>query len=241
MKKTPALTLMSSILLLGATHGASSTVPLTGCLTLHIREAMALNKERRPKYAALSGDASWYVSNQLIFGEWLSSFLVRKMEREALKYQRAGVPILCDEISPMANAPAFQEEIKPPLNPPARLPRIDTRKMKQEIKTEFEQSGFLGVASKVKSEIKNLSSYPEYHCMLRHTLESILITAQLAPRHDKLAQETGLPSPLYISWRFIRSQLNILGNVHRLDRDAFPIQARGIPILCQDVPPIPTE
>jgi hypothetical protein len=56
-----------------------------------------------------------------------------------------------------------------------------------------------------------------------------------------MARERGMPSPEPLLSILLRAHLWGLGPAGALDRRARPIQQRGIPILVQDLPPIPAE
>src|SRR5215207_3680309 len=73
----------------------------------HLREAIALNRERAPRYAALSDGASRPISRGLIAAEYLLLPVARWFDRRAASYHRAGIPLLEDLFVPMALTPAF--------------------------------------------------------------------------------------------------------------------------------------
>ncbi|MCM2280349.1 MAG: hypothetical protein NDI61_00725 [Bdellovibrionaceae bacterium] len=63
-------------------------------------------------------------------------------------------------------------------------------------------------------------------------------SARLASRHAAAATALGLPSSAPLSREFIEWQILGISVATDLDTDASSIQAQGVPILCQDVPPI---
>ena len=90
---------------------AAPTQPLSGSYTKaferHLREAIALNQARAPRYAALSGGASLPISRKLILAERLLLPLAWALDRWARPYHAADVPVLADVFEPMRRAPAF--------------------------------------------------------------------------------------------------------------------------------------
>ncbi|HLL48487.1 MAG TPA: hypothetical protein VK399_17425, partial [Longimicrobiaceae bacterium] len=92
-----------------------------------------------------------------------------------------------------------------------------------------------------RAELAALEAVPCYHCMLRHLLESMLRVTSLAPTHAARAEAAGMKSTAGLSRLVLRLHLFALVDAAKLDVVAAPIQARGIPILCQDVPPISPE
>jgi hypothetical protein len=91
-----------------------------------------------------------------------------------------------------------------------------------------------------------LADYPRFFCMGRHLVESLVRIAALAPRYEETRiQRKVKSSPLPISRGLIESHLTLLATTGEavgqpgLDTWAAPLQAKGIPIICNDVPPIP--
>ena len=74
--------------------------------------------------------------------------------------------------------------------------------------------------------------------MLRHLVESALRVANVAEHHAALAEAAGLPSPRRLLSLLLQMHLWGFSFAARLDDEAAPLQAAGLPILCQDVPAI---
>ena len=86
---------------------------------------------------------------------------------------------------------------------------------------------------------EDLEDYPNFHCMVRHLLESMLRISNLAPIHEREATELGLPPTRDLSWTLVRMHTLVLTEAVEVDGLAAPLQAEGLPIICRDVPPIP--
>jgi len=69
-------------------------------------------------------------------------------------------------------------------------------------------------------------------------LESALRSSNLAPVYVEMARQIPMKSPADLSWFLIRLHLMALGGCAELDALSAPLQAQGIPIIGQDVPPI---
>lgn len=67
--------------------------------------------------------------------------------------------------------------------------------------------------------------------MIRHFLESIRRVAGLAPTYGVRT--------MFISKQMLWAHVRSLKKASELDQMAAPLQAEGLPILCQDVPYIP--
>ncbi len=96
-------------------------VPFTArakpCFTEHLREATAVNRDRMPRYAALTADRSLAVSRALIQSEEISFVPAWWLEREAEPFQAAGVPILCADFVSIKLVPPFGEHAEEPFPP----------------------------------------------------------------------------------------------------------------------------
>ena len=205
----------------------------------HLREAIALNRERAPRYASLSGGASLVVSWALIASEVMLLPVARWFDRRAEVYHRAGVPLLESMFVPMSGALPFL-----PTRPAAArakdAPAPQPTAIRARVIAAYRASSFAGAAAALEHELAALADTPGTDCMLRHLLESAYRVAELAPNHIALAQERGLRSPAKLLAVLFRMHLWGLYAASLLDRRALPLQARGIAILAQDLPPIPS-
>jgi hypothetical protein len=203
----------------------------------HLREAIALNSTRAPLYATLSAGRSRRISRTLLWSERALLPVARWFDRRAEPYHRAGIPLLHDVFVSMEGTPAFLPRLGPVPGPPRLRP--DGRAAGREVARAFRAAGFDGAAATLARHLGALEEEPEFHCMLRHLLESTRRIALVAPGLHRLAGRRGLASPLPLLSRLLRVHLWGCGAAGRLDRLALPLQADGLPILCRDVPPIP--
>jgi hypothetical protein len=205
----------------------------------HLREAIALNRDRAPRYAALSGGASHPISYALIASEYLLLPVARWFDRRAAPYHEAGVPLLEDLFVPMASAPAFGSirfiEVKTEGGALAPQPSA----IRQRVAKAYRAGSFAGAAPALAAELDALRDAPLTDCLLRHLLESIHRLATIAPHHIERCGARGLPSPAPLLAQLFWMHLWGLAPAAALDRRARPLQLRGIPILAQDLPPIP--
>ena len=211
-----------------------------GCFETHLRDAIELNQTRVEPYAEWSNDESRAVSRLLISSEKSLLPLARLYDRKAQRFQKHGVSILCDELIPMSEAPRL-EGTRPPSGPlpDAWLKSNPARRWTRSIRQALRSEGFAGAFTQSQLALDEAKLHPSYLCMARHILESIARAATLAPIHARQAQAKGLPSTEPLSKDFIRLQLWGLEFSTTLDRKASPLQAQGVPIVCNDVPPIP--
>ena len=209
-----------------------------GAFEGHLREAIALNRDRAPRYAELSGGASLPVSRRLIAAETLLLPVARWFDRRAEPYHRAGVPLLAALFVPMAQAPAYGS-VAAVVGVTGKRADVRPGTIRRRVGRDHRDGAFPAAAAALEREVAALSDAPEYDCLVRHLLESALRLATLAPDLVALALEQGLPSPAPLLARLFRLHLWGLGPAASLDRRARPLQARGITILAADLPPIP--
>ena len=212
----------------------------SGCMELHLREALALNKARMPLYSELTGGRSRGISRRLIWSERLALPAAWYIDRLARRYQAQGIAVVCDDFEPMDRTPAFRARIE---NPPplSSFTPADARRIKRAVQRAQSSGGFAAASAALHEEIEALGETPAFNCMTRHLLESALRISNGARRYAADAQARGVASPVRLSRALLTLHLYTLGEAARLDRRAAPIQAEGIPIICQDVPPIPPE
>lgn len=212
---------------------------IAGPFEAHLRDAIALNRERAPRYAALSHGASMSISRSLIAAEWLLLPVARWFDRRAAPYERAGIPLMQDCFVPMSDVPPFMASRPwpPAASPPA--PATPSRSRRR-IRSAFRNGSFAAAADAVEDELRVLAAAPG-HAMLRHLLESARRIATVAPAHVSAAEVQGLPSPAPLLGRLLLLHLLGLETAMRLDRRAHVLQRQGIPILEQDLPPIPAR
>jgi hypothetical protein len=205
----------------------------------HLEEAIRLNRERMPLYSRLTGGASEPISRRLIRWERWALPVARWVDRRARPYAARGIGVVADDFVPMADVPEFRERAADPPLPWSEFRPADARRIRRSVGRALAEGGFAGAAAALREELATLEAAPCYHCMLRHLLESMLRVAVLAPGHAARAEAAGMRSTAGLSRLLLRLHLLALADAAKLDALAAPIQARGVPILCQDVPPIP--
>jgi hypothetical protein len=207
------------------------------CMAEHLREAIAQNEARRPLYAAASGGESERVSNLMIALERSSLVLAPRVDEPAAPYHAAGIPVVCDGVVSMSRAPRFE-----PLVVGAIAEAFSARNgdaMAAELREALGRSGPEGAATLALRMIDELAATPHRHCMVRHVLESVARIGLLAPLHERLARRAKVPSTLALEEDLLRAHFGGLGAAAYIDTIAAPLQARGVPVVCNDVPAIP--
>ena len=207
------------------------------CMALHLREALEQNRTRLPLYAAQTQGASERISKRLIALEELSLALAPRIDEPSVAYHEVGIPIVCDAVVPMAATPAF-EAVNVAGVAEAFAP-IDGDAIAHSLRASLTHAGPEAAAVEAIRWLEKLQNTPHRHCMVRHVLESVARMGLLYPSHEQLARVRNMPSPLGLEEDMLRAHFAGLGMAASLDRDAAPLQARGVPILCNDLPVIP--
>ncbi len=209
------------------------------CAAAHLWDAIALNKARMPVYAELSDRDSKALSRILITSEYAALLAAYPFEHQARYFWQHDIPILCKDFVSMHTVkpieglldayPPTLKEFSPP----------DGVKLQRELETLYRAQGFTGLHRRITDVIADLSDEPRFLCMTRHVLESAARIAWLAPQYDQLAAEKGLRKrPSDLSHAVLVLHLKSVPLAVAVDKRAAPLAARGLGIICDDVPSI---
>jgi hypothetical protein len=229
--------LFTSFLLLISSLGHAKFSDVKPCLSDHIYEALTLNQERMPLYSELSQGRSKVVSDRLISMERKLSLKTPLADAVAVPFQLAGVRILCDDLIDMAKVPNFKASNGKDSLENFRAPNIS--EIHSRLKELYRNQDMAGVFAYTDHLVEEELNVPRYNCLVRHMLESIRRVAALAPIHNQKALEKLNTSSLFLSWGAIKTHIGLLVESAEIDKLAAPLQADGLPIICQDVPFIP--
>lgn len=207
----------------------------------HLLEAIALNKERKERYAKLTGGKSIRYSNILIWSERLALISALFFDLIGNYYQRRGVKFIQAAFVEMSLAPVFQERYPAEINYQTALELVSTKPLHQLISKQLKNNDFQGVVDSCNYYLEILSTQPAYYCMLRHLIESIRRIAFLQPLHAKKCKDLDIRTPIRTTKFLLRSHLLLLNPGEKFDLKIASIQQTGVPILYQDLPPIGLE
>lgn len=209
------------------------------CFTHHLTEALSLNRTRSLQYARLTYGRSLFLSAELMSTEVTGLIPAQILEFQASRFQKAGIPILCDDFVSMELTPKFSATSGTTLPNRTEFVEIEVARWNKELRKAWETDGYPGLQSATLQKIELLSKQKKVNCLVRHVLESLARIAFLAPKYSEAAVKKGLAnSPLSISNELVEIHLRSLWVFHKLDGQALSFQLEGIPILCQDVPHI---
>lgn len=205
--------------------------------SLHVQEAIKINKERLSLYAKLSKGKSVKVSLSLIAMEEALLPLARILDLRAHHFMKNGVPLLEREIVPMT-LPPFETALTPLSLTPVSIDHSD---MIGQLQLALKEEDYDELYSIADTAVEELNRAPKTNCLTRHFMESIRRAAHYAPFHILKAKEQQLRTPKNIIRDFVRLHFLGLRWAKLIDAMALETQEMGIPIICQDVPEIAAQ
>lgn len=210
------------------------------CFFRHIQEASDLNLIRKPIYSKLTGGYTAEISDRLIQLEQGMYLPVLLMDRLAQKYHAKGVRFLCNELKEMKLTPALPKNLPLKSAPePKSFKNLNIRKMQNELQTGLDQ-GFEELLIVIEKYLHTLENEPRVNCLVRHFLESIRSFAEWNSIYKSQLPAYDFSKLQRLNKLIISSHIYYLSESHALDELALNVQIFGVPILCQDVPAIPS-
>jgi len=203
----------------------------------HLKEAMELNRERRELYRIDGNSDAAKVMNKLILLEKIMLPFTYSLDRSVKKLQAAGMGMWCDDLVSMQTVPVYQASSDVPANsyiaPNAKTLKALKRKMKK-----FELSQSQDLYTEISQLILVDLSDHHYNCLTRHFLESAAKSLAATKERVEIVPPE-LEADLDRATKKLIKQLGMsLSYAQKIDQSAAPIQARGVPVLCQEMPPI---
>ncbi len=210
----------------------------------HLKEAIAINRERKKIYAEMTGRRSLCISWALIFFETGALAAAGWVDRQASKFHKIGIPIIEGNIVPMLSLP-FPDA--PPLYRGRATKEVLSslkgvlKKYRRSMKEDLKRNDFISVAERsyeLLQEIRRIEEGQGCHfAMTRHLIESIGFAALHAPGYAEASSN----ATVSLSKKFIQMQVFGLACGLCLDKKAQALHGMGAGILVNDVPHIPFE
>lgn len=207
----------------------------------HLHEATQLNLKRAPLYAKLTNNKSFPLSQELVLMESLSKALTFNIDRKANTYMEKGIKLFDDDLVDMSLTPDFQNHFPNNEKPISQI----NLTMEPYIKSWMKAVDENHLDSLYEEAIVLLNAgvlkHKNQNCLARHFVESIARSIMNQEMHREQARSKSMNDPKPLLDKFLKIQIFGLRWASSLDRRAYTIQASGIPIFCQDVPPIQYE
>jgi hypothetical protein len=210
-----------------------------GPIHKHLSDATKINRARALKYARLSGGKSFLLSYQLIGMENLAKIVTSSIDKKSLKYEQAGVALFSNDLVNMSYTPEFSPTFGE-LGPPKTRITIELREIRKTMLDFFSEENFCEI---YRMSLSLLEEGPlkerNQNCLTRHFVESIARSVLNYEAHRVKAREHGMDDPKPLLLSFLRTQISSLRWAYSLDKRAYSIQEKNIPLFCNDVPAIP--
>lgn len=204
------------------------------CFKNHVKESIAINKDRKKLYSKLTDGKSDRVFGELIAYERLTLIPATFYDLKVLKYQKEGIDLFCKEFLPLNHSP-MQDEA--PRNFPQETFSIINWKQIQRNTSLALDSGDVAEVKKVSLQaLVELQSQPSYYCLTRHFIESIYRFAHFLPLRRAQAKAKGLKDPKNIIFSVMKTHTQGLRGSFAIDVKSRPIQENGIPMICAEMP-----
>lgn len=219
-----------------------------GCFEKHLQEALVVNQGRQETYKNLLEKAghknllstSERVSQTLIWSEKLSLFTASQyFDFHSQPFQKNGINIVCEDFIKLDETTI--EEAKLWESPP-NLEQFQSPEVKSKLEAWSQLADrleFVQLSDLVGDELIPYLKNKQFNCMYRHILESLLRIVNKATDYKEQAQEAGVSSPEWLSRDLAWVHIFALPFAVDLDEIAAPLQAKGLSIICHDVPEIP--
>ena len=209
----------------------NATAAESNCFSRHLSDSIRVNYASKAYYHKLTQGASDAAFNSLISAELLVYPLARAIDFKVRHYQREGIDLWCKEFIDLSPAP-----VRVFVKPTRRFEIFDDSFYKQALRSALQAKDHQTVMGLSQQALGSLQDQPDFHCMTRHLFESIYRIAYFIPQRNSEAKDKGLKSPQVLMFELMGLHLKALKRTSRIDQLAAPIQAQGIPIICDQIP-----
>ncbi len=212
---------------------------------MHLAEAQVVNNFRAPIYrekiGALGGDLglkllSRFISNKLVLFENLTeSKFASEFDDVAASYEtRVGFNLTCAAFVSMNDIGSIERPAELPIAEPVKHPVI---KWTADLNSLSKKRDDLALLSKINNHLETIGNSP-FDCMVRHVMESTRRLVELKVIHrDSIHDYPEFANEID---KLIGQHIFAIPGAGLLDSQAVPIHRLGVPIICNDVPAIPS-
>ncbi|GLR18673.1 hypothetical protein [Portibacter lacus] len=203
----------------------------------HIKEAIALNRKRKPYYARMTNGQSASLSSSLIFMERLVIPIASYFDWRALKFNKKGIPIVKNDFVPM--------QVKAMDTMPKYTAALTDKILSDEQRKVISYLAELSLTSELNNIHDITLAYYEtvqeselehqvHFAMLLHMLESVILIARNGLEYD--AQSKGQTKSL--TMKLIKIHKIAIRNALKIDRRANLFHQENVGIIINDLPKI---
>lgn len=210
-------------------------------LTRHLKEAIAINTERMPRYGAVSNGETIPFSKELIRYEKIALLGSWFFDRKGDALQAQGIPYLKAEFVEMSTVPAFSSTYPENVDYTRAINIINFQSYTKDLKQQFDKNNYSAIVTSSQYLLSALAQQEHVYCMTRHLVESIARIAFLIPLHQEKCDALNITSPTNYSVILLKSHYWLIERAAQFDEAVALIQNKGIPFLYQDLPSIEIE
>lgn len=212
-----------------------------GTFYRHIKEAIALNSERRPRYAKMSKGKTKTLSNTLILFERLCLPIALYFDLKGRSYNRKNINIISEDFVPMLVEPYDKLVLNCNDLTIDVLNKIELEletflvRTKARIRSQEDIEAHLTTTNKFLKTLLQIEATNQIHlAMLKHLTESLVFTLQNGIGYADQSQAKTIK---------LTSQMTFLNriaikNALFLDKKANKFHREGIGIIVNDLPQI---
>ena len=204
----------------------------------HIKEAIAINRKRKPLYASITCGKSKKLSNLIIFLQYCLLPVAKIFDRIGSKHNRKEIPIIANDFVSLENLPSHTQPVKR-----KNIADTDTFETIQGRLTLFaknihKKTPFEEIFTKTHNELVFIKQVEDAlssnFSLLKHLLESICFISRNSISYER--KSNGATSSL--SYRLILLHILFLRKILFIDRWAQKFHQEDVGILVNDMPSI---
>ncbi len=202
------------------------------CLRQHLTEALEANLARRDRYAALSDGRTRKLSSTMIGMDRIGLMFADKLDAAGVEVRgRSGVNIVCELVPSMARAKAVPEKRSARLSTPYRSLLLP--EMRRTLRALSDAHDWSGLSAQARAYAEAPGDLASQHCFTRQAFLTLARLGDVVQEHDTADADA-------FGEKAVSAMLPMTRFSALADGMAAASQANGVPILCADMPILPT-
>ena len=203
------------------------------CMRKHLEESLELNRARRAGYERLSDGRSTLTSSTMIGMDHIGLAFADEIDEAGRGIDgRSGVNIVCELVPSLADASAMPTTRLRPLPADSYKP-LPLPKIRAELRALSDERRWLALEQRATELAEATADEARYNCFSRQALRTIARLAHVVREHDTPQAEAFAARAMSVMLPMTRSSALV-------DRMAARAQRDGTPILCADMPTVPS-
>ncbi len=210
-----------------------------GCFSQHFRDAILINEQRKNIYASFKNGYTRKISDRLISMEKRMMIPAWISDQWTHFFHQKGISVLCTELQDMSLTPPMPTALPLSIQPSRKdFISFDMHSLRKSLNSSL-SLGMDQFTKQVQHQLELLEKEPRVNCLVRHFLESLRSFAKSHQRNILNLPTTERKWFSAFTKLLLKGHIYYLHESHEIDKLALEAQVDGLPIICQDVPPIP--